>query len=329
MKFFKDIIEQERAKKELFSSFTHNRLNHAYLFCGDRGIGKLSLAQALAARFLCSDPQDNDACGNCRSCRLLQSGNHPDYIELPREPLELKIRRFTPRSNTGNEDITHPPVLEFMRLKPLNGGGRVCIIPDIERINIEAANAFLKTLEEPPPQSLIILTCSARDRLLATITSRCRIIGMSHLSKEAIISGLQQETEITYADAEQIAELAEGSLGTALELTGTDTLKNWQDICEISEFHSPAEAIQFAGTLTQKLKISKDSVSKRSTALKMLDLLALYIRREMRRGLSPLHGYTALEKLWEAGDTLNANVRPEIVTLNAVTNTVTALHKRI
>ncbi len=329
MRFFKDILEQERAKSELYVSLAHNRLNHAYLFCGDKGIGKLSLAQALAARFLCQNPQDSDACGNCRSCKLLQSGNHPDYLELPREPGELRIRRFTPRNSTGNEDIEHPPVLDFMRLKPLNGNGRVCIIPDVERINTEAANAFLKTLEEPPPQSLIILTCSAPDRLLATITSRCRIIGLSHLSRETIISYLRLYDNLTSEDAEQLAELAEGSLGTAHELSSTDTLKNWQDICEISEYCSPAEAIQFARIITQKLKDCKDTATKRNMALKILDLLAMYIRREMRCGLSPLNSYSALENLWEAGDTLNANVRPEIVTLNAVASTVTALHTRI
>ena len=228
MSSFSDILEQTSAKAEFSNSFRQNRLNHAYLLAGSYGIGKVHLARAVAARYLCNSPVDNDACGECRSCTLLQHGNHPDYLELPRDTADLKIGLFTPRSGSSGESSQQQTVLSFMRLKPMNGKGRVCIIPDCERINIEAANAFLKTLEEPPPASLIILTTSNKNRLLPTITSRCRIVGMSRLSNESIKNYLIKQKDLQPADAEELSLLAEGSLGRALDFTESDTLDNWR-----------------------------------------------------------------------------------------------------
>ena len=327
MNCFKDILEQNKAKSELLNSFKQNRLSHAYLLTGDKGIGKTSLARAIATLYLCQDPQDNDSCGKCRSCSLLKSNNHPDYLELPREPHELRIRRFTQRSGTGTENIEHPAVLDFMRLKPMNGYGRVCVIPDIERINIEAANAFLKTLEEPPPDSLIVLTSSNKDRLLATITSRCCIVGMSHLSSLSITDYLINTMNFSKIEAEQLSNLSEGSLGKALTLTNSEILENWQQICNIKNYKTPAEAVRYARILNSKVKSNKNSASKREAVLNILDMLSLYVRQQMRSGLSARYGHKALQNLWEAGEILNANVRPELVTLNAVINTVTALYK--
>ena len=327
MNLFSDILEQTRAKTEFRDSFRRNRLNHAYLLTGSYGVGKLSLARAVAARYLCDSPHKTDSCGQCRSCTLLQHGNHPDYLELPRDTTDLKIGLFTPRPGSGSESFQQQTVLEFMRLKPLNGRGRVCIIPDCERINNEAANAFLKTLEEPPPESLIILTTSNKNRLLTTITSRCRIVGLSRLSQEAINTYLLNQKDIQTQDAAELSMLAEGSLGQALAFTRNDTLENWRQICSISNYQTPAEAVRFARNLTRIVKSSKDSTAKRTVVLQLLDLLSLYVRRQMRDGLSPRNGYHALQHLWNAGDILSANVRPELVTLNAVINMIAAIYK--
>ncbi len=327
MNSFSQIIEQERAIAEFTASFRNDSLNHTYLLTGDEGVGKMSLAYAVAARYLCLNPVDADSCGECRSCRLLKHGNHPDFLELPREPVELRIRRFISRSGSSNEAIEHKPILEFMRLKPMNGNGRVCIIPEAERINIEAANAFLKTLEEPPAHSLIILTSANKDRLLPTIISRCRIIGLSRLNTSAITEYLNCKLEIPGEQAEQIATLAEGSLGKAMALISSDTLENWEQICNIANYSNPVEAVRFAQILCQMVKAYKDSTAKRQFVLKILDLFSLYIRQQLRKGLSGKNGYKALEVLWNAADILGANVRPELVTLNAIIKLVTALHK--
>ena len=328
MTCFKNVLEQNRAKNEFVSAFNNNRLNHAYLLEGKPGIGKNTLARAVAARYLCHTPTDtNDSCGKCNSCKLLSSSTHPDFLELPRDAGELRIRRFTTRQTSGNETIDHPPVLNFMRLKPMLGNGRVCLIPDAERINNEAANAFLKTLEEPPNNSLIILTTSNKDLLLSTINSRCRIICMPPLSPAIIQEQLTANFSVPADSSLEIAELSEGSLGKAESLIKDSILDLWHDISTIKEFKSPADAVRFAGKLSIRIKKCKDSYTKRQTVLLYLDLIALNVRRQMRHSLSALNGYHALNSLWEAAENIHYNVRPELIILNAIIKTVAALNK--
>lgn len=323
---FRGLVGQVASANELRHSFAANRLNHSYLLEGLVGCGKMTLARALAGRFLCHNPgADSDACGNCQSCKMLQQSSHPDYLELPREPRELRIRRFVERDG-GTEEISHPPVLTFMRLKPMLQHGKVCIIPEAERMNQEAANAFLKTLEEPPAGSLIILTSAARDRVLGTIVSRCRRVGLAPLAEDEIAQELIRRGEP--ADrARMLAALAEGSLGQALTATGGEAAADWEWIDAVLADNTPAQAVKLGEELSERVRAGKDGESRRLEALRLFDLIALYIRRKLREGLSPRAAAAALLALWEGGERLAANVRPELVLYTASLEIMAALKR--
>jgi len=321
------VLGQDHARQELQVSFAHNRLNHSYLIEGQAGTGRLTLARALAARFLCTQPinGESDACGVCKHCLLLKAGNHPDYLELPREVRELRIRRFVQREG-GTEEVNHPPVLEFMRLKPMMEHGRVCVIPEAERMNQEAANAFLKTLEEPPAGSLIILTCAARDRVLGTIVSRCRRVGLSPLSEQIIAQALAREG-CPADEAAELAALCEGSLGVARELREGQAREDWRWLGQALDEATPARAVKLGEEMIERVKAGKDGEAKRREALKLFDLTALCIRRRLREGLDPRCGAAALKGLWQAGERLAANVRPELVIYNVALDTLAAMKR--
>lgn len=322
---FSRITGQERACGEIALSLERERLNHAYLLEGMAGVGRCSMARALAARFLCLAPQGLEACGECKSCKLLAGGNHPDYLELPRDCRELRIRRFVEREG-GTEQIDHQPVLEFMRLKPMLAHGRVCVIPEAERMNAESANAFLKTLEEPPQGSLILLTCAARERVLGTIVSRCRRVGLSPVSEELVREELIRRGAGAQ-NAAVAARLCEGSVAQALALLESASTEDWDWLCRSLESLTPAGAVRFGEEVCARLRQAKSGEEKRQEAGRLFDLFALHIRRGLREGLSPRAGARALQVLWEAGERLAANVRPELVVYNAALESFSALKR--
>lgn len=312
---FDHILGQEEAVRELSEEMQRDRLSHAYLLEGPVGTGRTTLARAFAAAVLQTRPEAVE--------------NHADYLELPRDVPRLRIRRFVEREGSTTESVEHTPVLQFMQLRPVMGPRRACLIPDAERMQPEAANAFLKTLEEPPAGALILLTTAARDRLLATIVSRCRRVCVRPLSTESIATELGRRGAAEGAEAQDLAEIAEGSLGTALSLAQGDLLETWRWMQEAAAARTPAGAVRLAdGMIDRAANAGGDAATRRSAAGRMLDLLALYIRRELREGLDPRVTAESLQALWNAGEQLAANVRMELVLHTAALNVVAALRRQ-
>ncbi len=256
---------------------------------------------------------------------MLAHGTHPDYLELPREPAELRLGRFVERTQS-TENILHQPLLPFLRLKPVEGGMRIAVVPDAERMRVEAANAFLKTLEEPPGRTLIILTVNSRDRLPATIVSRCRRLGMRPLDEAALAVELERRGIASGADARELAVAAEGSLGAALDLAGGETPAFWRWLAG-EAFRNPgaASAQDLADAMAAYGGASGDNAGKRKNALAALDLTALAVRRLLRNGVDPDKAHRALGVLWAAADQVAKNVRPDLVLLSAAFETMSAL----
>ncbi|WP_460427549.1 DNA polymerase III subunit delta' [Azotobacter armeniacus] len=139
-----------------------SRHAHAYLLHGPAGIGKRALAERLAARLLCQSPAGLEACGQCKSCRLLQAGSHPDHFLLEPEEADKAIRVDQVRE-----------LVEFVVQTAQLGGRKVVLLEPAEAMNLNAANALLKSLEEPSGESVLLLISHQSSRLLPTIRSRC------------------------------------------------------------------------------------------------------------------------------------------------------------
>jgi DNA polymerase III delta' subunit len=159
-------------------------LAHAYLFTGERGSGKFATALAVAKVLNCETGSVSAGCV-CASCHKIDAGNHPDLfiIEKSEEKTEIVIGQITPRPNQP-----YQPLLPWLSVKALEARVRVVIIKDADLLNAEASNAFLKTLEEPVPGTLFILTTSVAREILPTVRSRCQQIqfmapSYSHLAE--------------------------------------------------------------------------------------------------------------------------------------------------
>lgn len=322
-----DVLGQDTTLDRLRRECAAGRMSHAYMFEGAPGLGKTTLARGLAAALLCQSPVAPwDACGQCRSCLLLAHNNHPDYLELPREPAELRIGRFVERPG-GTETVEHTPLLPFLRLRPVEGGRRVAVVPDAERMRQEAANAFLKTLEEPPGDTVLILTVNARDRLPATVASRCRRFGVAPLEPGLLAREAARREQLPEEEALALALAAEGSLGQALGLIGGETVSFWRWLEEegLANLAGPEAGKRLADALQSFVEQGGDNAGKRRGALRALDLTALAVRRRLRRGLDPMAGEKALAALWMAADQVVRNVRPELALLSAADTVAAAL----
>lgn len=172
---FKDSVEQERVVQLLQRSLDRGRLGHAYLFCGGEMDGLEVMARTLAKTLNCENPPRRsegglpvDCCDVCLNCDKIERGVHPDVLAI-RPESKLRVIRI--------EQIRG--VLKSVYLKPTQGDYKVICIVGADRLNVQAANAFLKTLEEPPANSIMVLLSTEPDRILETILSRCLRLNFS------------------------------------------------------------------------------------------------------------------------------------------------------
>jgi DNA polymerase III delta' subunit len=248
-----DLVGQQPAKQYLRAVLSAGRLAHAFLFKGAPGVGKRTAARIFAKALLCERPRDGAACGECRACHRFDAGTHADMI-----PLKKIADSGVDAGEVGDHEQiirlgTIQYVCEQLHRSPMAGGRRVVIIPEAQRFcrgQAEAANAFLKTLEEPPASAAIILTTSQPEGLLETIVSRVQAVQFRRLSAEEIRTGLARRAASRPAeDREVAAALADGSLGRALELLDGD-LRQWRaQIAAGLERLSAQTALQFGVSL--------------------------------------------------------------------------------
>ncbi len=202
-----------RGHEALVQSFDRvvrrGRLAHAYLFCGLPGVGKRLFAGELAKALLCEAPPGErlEACDHCSACVQVAAGTHPDLFLAgrPEENLELPIRVMR-------------ELCQRLALKPARGQRKVAIVDDADDLNEEAANCFLKTLEEPPPGSVLILIGTSADQQLPTIISRCQVVHFAPLTAEDVKAILRTHGLEESALVERITRLSGGSPGLAMAL---------------------------------------------------------------------------------------------------------------
>jgi len=203
---FSEIIGQEKAKRFFSRVMDEERIPHAYLFTGIPGIGKTSTATALAMVLNCHRPAGLEACKTCPPCRTMLGGNFPDFISIKPEGQSIKIEQIRELNRR-------------LSFAPVSAKYRVCVIQQAESMTGEAANSFLKTLEEPPPGNILVLNAVEPLNLLPTIVSRCQRVPFQPLPVEAMVEWLVKEKEMDRQGATIAARASGGSLGRALRMS--------------------------------------------------------------------------------------------------------------
>src|SRR5262245_922017 len=260
---FQNIIGHQSTIASLQTAVARQRLAHAYLFHGDAAIGKRTTAVCFAQALNCerAPSKKTDACGSCRSCQQIEARTHPDYFVI-----EPDSELATPQ--TKIEQVRE--IEQQIMYRPLVGERKICLIDEADRLTIGAANALLKTLEEPPGHSLFLLITSRPASLPATIRSRCQMLRFATPARSAVEAALILKREMRPADARFLAMLSEGRLGEALS-TDLKSVRAQQQ--ELIELVSP----NFLRSVTNVLTAA-ESLAKADRAADTLSWIARWVR---------------------------------------------------
>ncbi|MFC2171167.1 DNA polymerase III subunit delta' [Acidobacteriota bacterium] len=201
---YNDIIGHDRVKGILSSETASGKASGTYLFWGPDGVGKKDMAYEFGRALLCK-AASGDACDQCRSCIDVSKGAHPDFMLLKPEGSFIKIEHLRELSRE-------------LTFRPFSGAKRVAIIENADKMRPEAANAMLKTLEEPPEDTVIILVTSHSEALLPTVRSRCKKIPFGRLSRREVEHLLIDRHSMDPDEAALLSRISEGSLHNALNL---------------------------------------------------------------------------------------------------------------
>lgn len=213
---FSTLIGNERIKTLLRRALIENRVGQSLLMAGPRGVGKHSFAIALAQALNCLRVESGEPCGDCVPCRKIARGEHADVRTILRESQDPGFKKETKSQFIKIEQTR--ALAEQAQFLPYEGSRRVFIIDDAEWLRNEAANSLLKTLEEPPNTSLLILITSKPFSLLDTIRSRCLMLSFAPLNAAEIENHLRTMTLTPPDEVKLRARLANGSIGRAIDL---------------------------------------------------------------------------------------------------------------
>jgi DNA polymerase-3 subunit delta' len=245
----KPVIGLEWAVDLLLNGLARGQVSHATLIVGPPNIGKALVAQVFAQALNCTH-EDQIPCGECVSCRKVVSGNHPDVriLDEPNQTLKIDEVRELQRE---------------LSLSPNEGRWRVAVLCGFERATIEAANALLKTLEEPPAQVVLVLTAVEAAVLLPTIVSRCQVLSLRPLPVSAVKDALITHWSADPSQAELLARLSNGRLGWA-----TQALEDEKILTRRSQRLNDMTSLMGEGRverLAYAAELSRDAIQARET----------------------------------------------------------------
>ena len=209
---WENLIGHAATVAHLKKNIAEEKFPHAVIFSGEEGVGKRLAAEICAAALLCENPVDGSPCGKCENCHLVAAKTHPDFYVV-----EAEETKTAPNIKIGQIREMQAEAA----LIPINSARRVVIIDGAELMNNAAANCLLKTIEEPPSQTICILLTASRSSLLMTIRSRCMTINFDKISAAQIRDALISQG-VEAQEAERLAVIAGGSFGRALKLKDSD-----------------------------------------------------------------------------------------------------------
>ncbi len=265
------MLGQQRAVSQLQGELEAGRLAHAYLFVGPRGCGRGTTALALFRALNCEQSGADEPCGVCGSCRRALAGQHEDLLVL------------APPAGQASAQIKVEEVREVIRalsFAPLGGGTRLVLIREAEHLNPTSANVLLKTLEEPPPGNLLVLTVQDPRGILPTLVSRCRRVNFAPLESGLIARELERRGSEPHAAALKAA-MSGGSLGRALELDQDKLAGELERLLErLAARDGTVGDWRFAEELVRDFR---GAVIDRQGLAQALELLAVYFRDQAVR----------------------------------------------
>lgn len=207
---FKNVVGHKDVIRYIQNAVKEDKVSHAYIINGEKGSGKKMLAKLFAMTLLCENG-NQDPCNTCHSCIQAESGNHPDIIMLSHE-----------KENSIGVDDIREQINNTIDIKPYQSSYKVYIVPQADLMTVQAQNALLKTIEEPPEYAVIMLLTENADTLLATITSRCVMVKLRNIKDTLIRKYLMERLGIPDYKADICAAFAQGNMGKAIMLANSE-----------------------------------------------------------------------------------------------------------
>mgnify|MGYP001056566049 CR=1 FL=1 len=256
---FKQIVGHEKLIEHLQNAIRMDKVSHAYIFNGEDGVGKNLMANCFSMALECEEG-GVCACGHCKSCLQAISGNHPDIIRVNHEKSVISVDDIRLQLNS---DIL---------IKPYSSRKKIYIVDEAEKMNEQAQNALLKTLEEPPEYAVILLLTNNSSRFLPTILSRCITLNFKPVAKEKIKTYLMEQYQIPDYQAELSAEFSAGNLGKAILYSSSEEFGEIKDeVVHILKYLREMEYQE----LLEALKYFSE---KKQAMDECLDLMVLWFR---------------------------------------------------
>lgn len=257
---FKDVVGHKDIINYIRNAVTEDKVSHAYILNGERGSGKKMLATLFATTLLC-EKHGPDPCNTCHSCHRAESGSHPDIIRVTHE-----------KPNTISVDDIRTQINEDIQIKPYQGPYKIYIIPEADLMTVQAQNALLKTIEEPPAYAVIFLLTENAEALLPTIQSRCVMLKLRNIKDTLIRKYLMETLQVPDYKADMCTAFAQGNMGRAIMLATSDHFS------EIRE-----EAVQLLKYINEMDLSEVTKAIKKITAYKLeindyLDILMIWYR---------------------------------------------------
>lgn len=219
MNGFKGIVGHKNIIQYIQNAVKTGQVSHAYILNGEKGAGKRLLANLFSMSLQCQNrEEDGDSCGKCQSCRQAVSGNQPDIIRVTHE-----------KPNTISIDDIREQVNNDIVIKPYSSKYKIYIIEDADMMSVQAQNALLKTIEEPPEYAVIFLLTQNAEVLLPTIRSRCVMLKLRNIKDQLVKKYLMEQMEIPDYKADVCVAFAQGNIGRAIMLA---TSENFNEIKE-------------------------------------------------------------------------------------------------
>lgn len=272
------MIGHQNVVERFRTCFNNNRLANTYLFVGREGVGKRKFALKLAQTLFCTNNTETfDPCGTCPACTQVRSATHPDLILVskPEDKNFLPVDLFVgDREHRRRAGLCHD-----INLTPYSGDRKIAIIDDADFFNAESANSLLKTLEEPPHNSIMILIGTSEHRQLPTILSRCQVVRFGALNAEQIASILIDLDLQSHVQINELASLAGGSVSRAVELNDQELFDFRNRLLDQMATLDPADG-EFAKAICDFVEGRSKDASVRRRCLNLLGEFSIQFVRE-------------------------------------------------